>query len=157
MFGVSRVLSVTIGGSSTKASLGGVWGDTVDVTHIGPPGGELLATHPAGKAGATTPSKFSLKALPAHGVPVGTGEAVEVAVAVAVGVPGVGVWFVQPIIAKTWSGAVGSMLQVVALRPQTLQAVAKPPPGFCQAAPELLVTVRSSHPHCPPAPKSILA
>ena len=93
MFGVSRSLSVTTAGSSINASLGGVSGVVVDVTHIGAPPVALVATHPAGNAGAVTPSKFSFNAVPAHGVPVGDGAGVpvEVAVAVGVGVPGVGV------------------------------------------------------------------
>ena len=100
MFGVSKSLSLTMFGSSTKASLGEVCGFVVEVTHMGGLPAALLATQPAGKAGAATPSKFSLKTTPAHGVAVatgvgvavlvavavGTGEAVEVAVAVAVGI-----------------------------------------------------------------------
>jgi hypothetical protein len=40
------------------------------------------------------------------------------------------------------------MLQVVDRRPQVGQ-MAKPPPGFCQAAPAFDCTVRSVQPHCP--------
>jgi hypothetical protein len=40
------------------------------------------------------------------------------------------------------------MLQVVDLRPQVGQT-GKPPPGFCQAAPEFDCTVRSVQPHWP--------
>ena len=68
----------------------------VEVTHNIPSGfTSLAATQPAGKTGAVTPSKFSFKTVPAHGVPVGVADGVTVAVAVGVGVgvgvPGVGV------------------------------------------------------------------
>ena len=100
MWGVSKSLSLTVLGSSTKASLGGVCGFVVEVTQSGVAPTALVAVQPAGKAGAATPSKFSLKATPPHAVAVATGvgvavvgavavatgEAVEVAVAVAVGV-----------------------------------------------------------------------
>ena len=43
----------------------------------------LAATHPAGSAGAVTPSKFSLKE--PHGVGVGVGGTVDVAVGDGVG------------------------------------------------------------------------
>ena len=82
IFGVSKSLSEIVNGSSTKASLGGVSGVAIEVTQNGAAPIALLAIHPAGKAGATTPSKFSLKARPAQGVP--EGAAVDVAVAVAV-------------------------------------------------------------------------
>ena len=84
MFGESRSLSVTTFGSSTKASFGGESGVVVEVTHIGAPPMALDATQPAGKAGATTPSKFWLNTTGAHGVAVGAAVAVDVAVAVAV-------------------------------------------------------------------------
>ena len=78
-------MSVTTLGSLMNASLGAVSGDVVEVTQrMVPP--TFDATQPAGKAGAVTPSKFSLKAIPLHGVTVGDGEGVPVAVAVAVGV-----------------------------------------------------------------------
>src|SRR5439155_13046807 len=96
MFGVSRRLSLTTAGSLTKASFGGVSGVVVEVTHTIPSGFiALAATHPAGKAGAVTPSKLSFNTVPAHvgdgdGVPptvaVAVAVAVDVAVAVAVGV-----------------------------------------------------------------------
>jgi hypothetical protein len=60
--------------------LGAVSGVVVEVTQSGAPPCALVATHPAGRAGAVTPSKFSLKE------PHGVGEGVPVAVAVAVGV-----------------------------------------------------------------------
>jgi hypothetical protein len=76
MFGVSKRLSLIVVGSLTKASLGALSGDVVEVTHKIPSGlTALAATQPAGNAGAVTPSKFSLR------VPHGVG----------VGVPGVGV------------------------------------------------------------------
>jgi hypothetical protein len=82
-------LSVTELGSLMKASLGAVLEDVVEVTQrMVPP--TSVATQPAGRAGAVTPSKFSLKATPLHGVTVGKGDGVPVAVAVAVAV-GVGV------------------------------------------------------------------
>src|SRR5450631_3979122 len=95
MFGESRGLSLTVDGSSTNASFGAVSGAVVEVT-------QKALDHPAGRAGAITPSKFSLKTMPAHGVPVGVDigvpVAVGVAVAVAVGVDGggVGVGLGQP-------------------------------------------------------------
>ena len=46
-----------------------------------------VATQPAGNAGATTPSKFSVKIVSVHGKAVGDG----VALGVGAGVPGVGV------------------------------------------------------------------
>ena len=104
MFGVSKSLSVTNGGSSTKASLGGVSGAVAEVTQSGAAPIALLAVHPAGKAGATTPSKFSLNATPAQGVPEGT--AVEVGVGVAVEVA-VGLGVTPPVIVSwplVWVG-----------------------------------------------------
>ena len=71
MFGVSRRLSLTVAGSSIKASLGAVSGVVVEVTQSGAAPAALAATQPAGRAGAVTPSKFSLKTVPAHGVAVG--------------------------------------------------------------------------------------
>src|SRR5947207_9358602 len=98
MFGVSRSLSVTTAGSSTNASFGAVSGVVVEVIQscAGP-----AATQPAGKAGATTVSKFSLKTVPVHGVGAGVGAGVPVVVAVAVDVGvgvviGVGVGLGQP-------------------------------------------------------------
>ena len=94
IFGVLRYLSLTDGGSSTKASLGGESGVVVEVTHNGAEPTALLATQPVGSAGAVTESKFS--ANEEHGVgegvgvggtvAVGVGEGVPVEVAVAVGV-----------------------------------------------------------------------
>ena len=81
-----------VGGSSTKASLGGVTGATFEVTQEGPILGTFVAVQFAGKAGGTTPSKFSFNNTFPHGVPVGVPMAVAVLVAVAVAVAfGVGV------------------------------------------------------------------
>ena len=94
------------------------------------------------------------------GVGDGVGGVVAVAVAVGVGDPvavGVGVPARQPISLNIWSGTPGSIPQATFLTPQEVQDVAKPPPGFCQAAAELDVTVRSVQPHSPPTAKSILA
>ena len=83
-----------------NASFGEVLGVVVDVTQrVVPP--TVDDVQPAGRAGAVTPSKFSLKAAPLHGVSVGDGAGVPVAVAVAVGVGvgvvgGVGVGLGQP-------------------------------------------------------------
>ena len=100
--GVSRYLSLTTAGSLTKASFGAVSGVVVEVTHRIPSGSiPLVATQPAGRAGATTPSKFSAAAV-LHGPAVGVGDgvppkvAVGVAVAVAVGV-GLGVGVTHPV------------------------------------------------------------
>src|SRR5204862_849281 len=85
---LSRTLSLIPFWSPTKASLGGVSGVTVEVTHrTQSPGSGLVAVQPVGSAGAVTLSQFST-----HG-PTGVGDAdappgVDVAVAVAVG-PGV--------------------------------------------------------------------
>src|SRR5262249_22143537 len=58
--GRSRTLSLIPSWSATKALLGGLSDMFVDVAHITPsPGSGLLATQPAGNAGAVTPSKFS--------------------------------------------------------------------------------------------------
>src|SRR6187551_190716 len=84
MFGVIRTLSLIPSWSGIKASLGAVSGVVVEVTHSVPsPGSMFEATQPAGRAGAITPSKFSLKIVPAH---VAVGVAVPPAVAVAVAV-----------------------------------------------------------------------
>ena len=89
MAGVSRFLSLTEDGSLTKASFGGESGVVVEVTHNIPSGFTAFdATQPAGKAGATTPSKFSAKEEHGVGEGVGTGTvAVAVAVGVGEGVP----------------------------------------------------------------------
>src|SRR6476660_3337739 len=97
MFGVSRRLSLTEDGSSIEASLGGVSGVVVEVTHNGAEPAAFVATQPAGRAGAVTESKFSLNDEQGVGegvgvgggtvaVAVGVGEGVPVNVAVAVGV-----------------------------------------------------------------------
>src|SRR5262249_10258261 len=57
--GVSRSLSLTRPGSSTNAAFGAELGMTVDVVHSGAGPAAFVATHPAGNAGAVTPSKFS--------------------------------------------------------------------------------------------------
>src|SRR4051812_43291964 len=89
MTGVSRCLSLIVVGSLTKASLGALSGVVVEVTHKMLSGlTAFAATHPVGKAGAVTPSKFSLTATP-HGVAVGVGGGVPVAVGDGVGL-GVG-------------------------------------------------------------------
>src|SRR5262245_8788061 len=78
MIGVSRLLSLTPTGSSTNASLGAVSGVVVLVVHNGAPPWALVAVHPDGKAGATTPSKFSLN--DPHGVGLGVTPGVNVGV-----------------------------------------------------------------------------
>src|SRR6266545_2445751 len=65
MLGESRRLSLTTAGSSTNAafgaeSAGGAGVPALEVTHSGPGPAALVAVHPAGSAGAVTPSKFSL-------------------------------------------------------------------------------------------------
>ena len=90
---LSRTLSLSPFWSATKASLGGLAGVMVEVTHITPsPGSGFVAVQPAGNAGAITSSKFSTQGPDglglAEGAGVGVGEAppgVNVAVAVAVG------------------------------------------------------------------------
>ena len=84
MFGRIRELSLIKSGSGQDASLGGVSGVVVEVTHRTPlPGIGFVATQPGGSAGAVTPSKFSVRQ--EMGVGVGEGVPVEVAVAVGVG------------------------------------------------------------------------
>src|SRR5262245_30885723 len=81
MSGVTRTLSLMPSWSGMKASLGAVSGVVVEVTHIIPSPGIIFdATQPAGKAGAVTPSKFSLKTVAPQ---VGVGVTVPPAVAVA--------------------------------------------------------------------------
>src|SRR5438477_3803689 len=89
MGGVPRNLSLMPSWSVTNASLGAVSGLVVEVTHRMPLP-EPPVVQPGGRAGATTPSKFSTNAGLPHGVAVGVAEGATVAVAVAVGV-GVGV------------------------------------------------------------------
>ena len=66
MVGDSRRLSLTTAGSSTNAefgaeSAGGVGTPEFEVTHNGTGGPTaFVAVHPAGSAGAVTPSKFSV-------------------------------------------------------------------------------------------------
>src|SRR5256885_17086188 len=65
MFRLSRYLSLIPSWSGIKASLGAVSGVMVEVTHIsgsGIPTVPFVATHPAGSAGAVTPSKLSMQA-----------------------------------------------------------------------------------------------
>src|SRR5437660_1465521 len=103
-FGVSRRLSEALGGSKIKAALGdeskaGAGAPEDEVTQKVEPL-EFDAVQPVGRAGAVTPSKFSLKAIPPHGggVPVAVAVAVAEAVAVAVAVPvAVGVGLGQPV------------------------------------------------------------
>src|SRR5205814_2331391 len=90
IFRVSRYLSLIPSWSGIKASLGAVSGLMVEVTHIsgsGVPTVPFVATHPAGSAGAVTPSKFSMQ--PVFGL-VGLGVAGG-GVGVAGGTVGVGV------------------------------------------------------------------
>src|SRR3954447_4604538 len=61
MAGVSSRLSLRVAGSSMKASLGEVSGVVAEVVHKVAPLA-FVADHPAGSAGATTPSKFSPRA-----------------------------------------------------------------------------------------------
>jgi len=68
-----------------NAAFGAESGISVTVTHIGGSPNALLATQPAGKLGAVTPSKFSKYGVHA-GEAVAVAVAVPVAVAVAVGV-----------------------------------------------------------------------
>src|SRR3954465_4864793 len=90
---LSRRLSETVGESFTTASLGAVSGVVGDVAQRALEPAALLATQPAGKAGAVTPSKFSVQ-VPGTGVglgvAVGVGAGVGVGVATGVG-DGVGV------------------------------------------------------------------
>src|SRR6187549_2534664 len=83
---ISSVLP-TAAGSGANASFGAVSGVVVDVTQ-GTSAPVAALVHPAGSAGATTPSKFSLQPGPGGvGVAVGVGVAgVPVGVAVGVGV-----------------------------------------------------------------------
>ena len=85
IFGVIRCLSVTTFGSSINAVFGAVSGVVVDVTQSGAAPIALLATQPAGRAGAVTESKFSVNV--PHGVVEGAAVAVAVAVGVGDGVP----------------------------------------------------------------------
>ena len=70
MVGVSSTTSVTTAGSGMKAALGAVSAGgagvpALEVTQLTVPGGPVttVAVHPAGSAGATPPSKFSVKAV----------------------------------------------------------------------------------------------
>src|SRR5437762_1821057 len=129
--GVSRYLSLTTAGSLTKASFGAVSGVVVEVTHSIPSGFiPLVATQPAGSAGATTPSKFCANAV-LHGPAVGVGDAtvavgvavaVDVAVAVAVGVTvavavGVGLGGTVAVAVGVGDGVAGGPVMV--MRPST--------------------------------------
>src|SRR6266513_171236 len=79
MLGVSRTLSLMPSWSGMKASLGAVSGLVVEVTHRTlSPGSGLVAIQPGGRAGATTPSKFSANAVPPHAVAVGVAEGATV-------------------------------------------------------------------------------
>ena len=68
-----------------KAEFGAESGVVVDVTHSGAAPAAFAATHPAGNAGAVTPSKFSFTPHPGVGVG-GTGVAVGDGVGGGVGV-----------------------------------------------------------------------
>jgi hypothetical protein len=96
--------------SGANASFGALAGLVVEVTHA-TSAPVAAAVHPAGSAGATTPSKFCEKVAPhgvgvglAVGVGVGVGATVAVAVGVGEGVPvavavavGVGVGVAEPL------------------------------------------------------------
>jgi hypothetical protein len=69
MEGESRRLSVTVVGSLTNASFGAVFGVVVEVTHNVVPEA-LVADHPAGMAGAVTPSKFSVNTVVVFRTPI---------------------------------------------------------------------------------------
>ena len=157
IIGVINSVLPTVVGSGANASLGALAGLVVEVTQ-GTSAPVAAVVHPAGSAGATTPSKFS-ENVALQGEAVGVTEGATDGVAE--GVPGgVGVGVCppgQPKIWKIWSGAVGSIPQVVPLLPYIVHAVAKPPFGFCHAAPELDVTVRSSQPHSPKGLKFMFA
>ena len=97
--GVTNSVSPTVVGSGANASFGALSGVVVLVTQ-GTSAPEAVVVHPAGNAGATTPSKFSEK-LPGQGETVGLAEGATVAVAVGVGegVPlGLGVGLDAPLI-----------------------------------------------------------
>src|SRR6185436_11672103 len=68
----STTLSLTPSWSGTNALFGGLSDEVVEVAKPTPsPGTGLDATHPAGNAGAVTPSKFSVHVPPPPGVGVG--------------------------------------------------------------------------------------
>jgi hypothetical protein len=74
-----RNLSLTDVGLLTNASLGAELGVTVSVTHNMASGLTALeAVQHTGRAGAVTPSKFSLKTMPVQGVGDGDGVGVGV-------------------------------------------------------------------------------
>src|ERR1051326_8317981 len=90
MFRESRYLSLIPSWSGIKASLGAVSGVMVEVTHIvgsGIPTVPFVATHPAGSAGAVTPSKFSMQAAAGVGDGLATGLGLGDATGVAEGDP----------------------------------------------------------------------
>src|SRR5450432_519789 len=97
MAGVTNSVLPTLSTSGANASLGALAGVIVEVTH-GSSAPVAAVVHPAGSAGAVTPSKFSAK-VAVHGGGVGVGP------------PG------QPRIWKIWSGSVGSIPQLAPLRP----------------------------------------
>src|SRR5664279_2748391 len=85
---LSTTLSLIPSWSGMNTLLGALSEVSVVVTHMTPsPGSGFVAVHPAGRAGAVTPSKFSTQFPPGDGATV----AVAVAVAVGVGVPPPGV------------------------------------------------------------------
>src|SRR5262245_54083234 len=59
MLGVTSAVSETAAGSLMNASLGAVSGGVTDVSQASAPARDTLV-HPAGRADATTPSKFSV-------------------------------------------------------------------------------------------------
>jgi hypothetical protein len=86
----STVLSLIVFASSINRLFGGEAGSVVDVVHmIGAgdgPGTVFVATHPAGRAGAVTVSKNSVKLEHGVAVAVAVGVLVDVAVGEPVGV-----------------------------------------------------------------------
>src|SRR5580765_517266 len=70
---LSRYLSLIPSWSTTKTSLGGVSGPMVEVAHISGSPEPFDAVQPAGRAGAVTPSKFSMHAGCGDGLGLGVG------------------------------------------------------------------------------------
>ena len=91
---------------------------------------------------------MQLGVLVAVGVIVLVGVLVAVNVGVLVGGVPVGVGPDAANQANSWSGSV-DVLATQTVRAAQLGHVANPPPGFCHAAGEPLVTVRSVQPHSP--------
>src|SRR4029079_3312197 len=82
-FALVNTLSLIPSWSPINASLGALSGDVTEVTHIVPsPGSGLVATQPAGNAGAATESQFSTQ------LPIGLGDGLADGVGVGVPPPG---------------------------------------------------------------------